>query len=330
MNNNPWHGLEVPDSSASITARRVDASSKWDLFWAVDSERNVLLVMKHDTKSTSKNRLPKLREIDVRSDLLPGGQPTIVWRLLSSSAKDLFYRLCADIAEATARCGSEAEAVATAVARTWRWHHLLKGGSSGLLSPNLQMGLIGELLVLETYLLPQVGAELAVNGWVGPLDASQDFRVGRIAIESKAISSDNSGTVRISSEHQLSSEDLDELYLHVSHVDSASPEDHEALCLTDHVKRLRLKLETAHVAVRDRFNALLVAAGYSDDDDYSVFQWNASERGLFCVDDTFPRLTPFTVPAGVGAVSYTVDLSVSGSSLASPETLRETLTASIQ
>ena len=330
MSSNPWLGLTAPASRESITARRVDAGSKWDLFWAVDCERHVLLIMKHGLKSSPKSRLPKLREIDVRLEVLLDGQPALVWRLLAHVARDIFFRLCSDIAEATARCASEAEAVEIAVARTWRWHHLLKGGTSGLLSSNLQMGLIGELMVLESYLLPLVGPDLAVSSWLGPLDAAQDFRVGNVAIESKAIASENAGSVRISSEYQLSNADVDWLYLHVCHVDAASSDDSDALTLTEYVARVRLKLTSANPSAKDRFDALLVAAGYSDDDDYSAFTWNASERSVFCVDDAFPRLTLANVPSGVEAIGYTIDLSLCGAFLISPETLQEKLAPSIQ
>jgi len=38
--------------------------------------------------------------------------------------------LCRDIVECTARAKSEREAVALTLARTWRWHHLLRGGDT--------------------------------------------------------------------------------------------------------------------------------------------------------------------------------------------------------
>ncbi len=330
MNSNPWHGLAVPTSSAQLTALRVDASSKWDLFWAVDSERRVLLVMRHKVKGAPKNRLPKLREIEVRSERNSDGQSALVWRLLASQAKDLFYRLCVDISEAIARCSTEAEAVEAAAGRTWRWHHLLKGGSTGLLSPARQMGLIGELLVLENHLLGQFSPQQAVNSWLGPLNAPQDFQIGQTGIESKAVSSEHAALVRISSEHQLSTDELDQLFLHVCHVDSASDVGSDALSLTEHVQRVRSKLSAADPSVLDRFDALLLATGYSHEHDYSAQKWIVSERSWFRVDDGFPRLTPSNIPSGTGSVSYFVDLRLSGGSLISLDTLRETLARSFQ
>jgi hypothetical protein len=46
-------------------------------------------------------------------------------------------------------------------------------------------GLLGELIILKDAIAPRFGNDAAVNGWVGPHDAPQDFLVAGIAIEVK-------------------------------------------------------------------------------------------------------------------------------------------------
>ena len=46
--------------------------------------------------------------------------------------------------------------------------------------------MIGELLVLESVLLPHMEASAAVTAWRGPLGSPKDFEIGRVAIEVKA------------------------------------------------------------------------------------------------------------------------------------------------
>ena len=76
--------------------------------------------------------------------------------------------------------------MSAALSRTWRWHHLLRGGRGTLLSPEEQKGLLGELFVLERLLLPRMDASSAVTAWRGPLGAPKDFEAARVAIEAKA------------------------------------------------------------------------------------------------------------------------------------------------
>ena len=105
--------------------------------------------------------------------------------LRNSNQRDIFQTLCLDIISAAARAESEAQAVSAALMRTWRWHHLLRGGRGSLLSPEEQKGLLGELLVLERILLPRMDAASAVTAWRGPLGAPKDFEIARVAIEAK-------------------------------------------------------------------------------------------------------------------------------------------------
>ena len=69
--------------------------------------------------------------------------------------------------------------MSAALSRTWRWHHLLRGGRGTLLSPEEQKGLLGELFVLERLLLPRMDASSAVTAWRGPLGAPKDFEIAK-------------------------------------------------------------------------------------------------------------------------------------------------------
>ena len=62
------------------------------------------------------------------------------------------------------------------LARIERWRALLLADSAGL-DRSAMRGLIGELLVLETRLLEQLGPDEAVHAWTGPLRTAQDFTI---------------------------------------------------------------------------------------------------------------------------------------------------------
>jgi hypothetical protein len=328
MREDAWSGLTVPSSATAVNARRVDASLPWDLFWGLDHSGRVLLMLKHSPATGPRQRLPRLRDIEVASETLPEGVPVLVLRLQDGRLRDVFQRLCDDIASSIRRCSTEAEAVDAAVGRTWRWHHLLRGGGGGLLRPEEQKGLIGELLVLEHHLLPVVGAEPAVAAWRGPLSAPQDFVHGSVAVESKATSTSDSGSVIVSSEAQLSEERYSTLFLHLSVLDPADPDTAGSFTVTEVAARVRATLAAAGENVVLRVDALFSAAGFRPEDDYSDYAWTGGERSIYRVAGAFPRLTAANIPPGVSEVSYTVRLPLDDTFLVSPRELHEALSGS--
>ena len=63
----------------------------------------------------------------------------LAFKLLDSNQRDIFQTLCEDIISAASQAKSEVGAVSAALTRTWRWHHLLRGGRGTLLSLEEQM-----------------------------------------------------------------------------------------------------------------------------------------------------------------------------------------------
>lgn len=325
MADDPWGELAPPESASSITARRMDAANKWAFFWGLDHDRRCLLVMRHAVASAPRQQLPLLREVEVRSEVLPDGQPVLVLRLADPSLREIFFQLCRDIAAAAARCETEAEAVDAVVARTWRWYHLLRGGGAGRLRPEEEKGLIGELLVFEHYFIPTLGPAAGVGAWRGPLGEPKDFTHGTVGVESKARGTRDAGIVFVSSEIQLADDGLVQLFLHLSVIDRATLEDPQAFTLPDVVLRVRNALASGGDLVTGRYEALLAAAGYHQEHDYSDSAWSGGERSIYRISGDFPRLTPASVPSGVSSVRYMLSLQHAGSHLTSPSVLRSAL-----
>lgn len=324
--NHPWHSLGIPKGPSEISARRISEDLRWDFYWARDHEGRSLLVMKHDLASSPRERLPKLRGVEVFIE--PdgnSGRQSLALRLLDSSLRDLFERLCLDIVASTDPAASEPEAVHTALSRTWRWHHLLRGGGAGLLSSEEQKGLIGELLVLERYLLALTSPALAIAAWRGPLGEPVDFLIGRTAIESKARGTSDASMVHISSEFQLANSEGNALFLHLTVLDSADADDDAAFTVADVAVRVRNRLGGGDKPTVERFNALLAAAGLRFEDDYSHARWQGGERAIYRVRETFPRLTSDTIPAGVSNVAYLLSLAVCGPFLVEPAVLQASI-----
>ena len=170
-----------------------------------------MLTLPHAASSSpAVTRLPQIRDIEVSlsdaDDAWNADPRAQAARLLPGGP--LPHALPRHRVFGCARAVSEPDAVNTALRRTWRWHHLLRGGRSGLLSPEEQKGLIGELFVLGA-LSPPAAPSLSRSSrhGSGPLGSPKDFEVRSAGDRGQGTARERaSRTWRITSEHQLDSD----------------------------------------------------------------------------------------------------------------------------
>lgn len=200
----------------------------------------------------------------------------------------------------------ESLATATAV--------VLQGMSSLLrrqsaLSREQEVGLLGELLVLES-LLNSHSPEDALAMWRGPESEEHDFSLYDSDIEVKTTTSEER-THWISSTHQLSPVGSRPLML-VS-IQLTPKMGLNSVALPNLIDHLGGRFGSFEVRFRDK----LEAVGYlSDDADLYTTEWALRNPvAFYAVDDDFPKLTPKELselrirPNQIKAVRYQVDLS---------------------
>ena len=305
----PWKDLILPLNSASLSAKRVDADGRWNFFWAYAYDKKRIMALRHTAEASLRIQLPMLKGI--KCLLLPeepDGTRLLSLKLQDSSLHDIFYQLCLDIIAAANSATTESEVVARTVARTWRWHHLLRGGGDKQLSSEEQKGLIGELLVIEKFLLPALSPKDAVSSWRGPLGAPKDFEIGTIAIEAKARRGAATPYVSISSEHQLDRSGTERLFLHVADISGAVSGSADAFTVTMIAVRVEQLLRSADESAADAFVSLLEAAGFRWEDDYSDKTWLHGSDRAYEVVDHFPAITAQNCATGVSQVHYAIAL----------------------
>lgn len=309
MNSDPWKDLSTPRMPNAVNAKRIDATIPWGFFWARSIDDKCLFVITHHIESTSSVRLPHLQGIEVtQSDGMASNEQMLVFKLNESIHKDLFYNLCMDIVVSTSAAKTEKEAVLLALTRTWRWHHLLRGGSNNRLSQEEQKGLIGELLVIEQHLLPNLSAMDVVAGWRGPLGAPKDFEIGSVCIEVKSRRSAAVPCVAVSSESQLDDTDIDTLFLYVTDLDRAPCNSTDGKSLTTLASRVRELIGSMDQSAVEVLEGLLAAAGFRWHDDYSDTLWLEGHSRLYRVWGCFPRITSKQIASGIRNVRYTISL----------------------
>lgn len=299
-NDTPWSGLEP----GKTDTRRVDASARWNWFWAVMPRADVTLVLQLTDLPKPTPDLPKLRNLEIRFQTLPGG-PILYIRLKDSAQIELFETLCRDVMAAGELAETEAEALERAIGRTFRWHYLLRGGKPDVLSEETQKGLIGEIEVLKL-LIATLGAKPALTAWTGPSGAPKDFELRADCIEVKARRGASQPFVKINSEHQLADVPDRRLWLGVLAVDKVqSP---HGRTLTEHVDEVTDLLERTEPSAIMDWDLHLADAGYDALHDYSAWRWIISPPEFHAVAEGFPRIAA-PVPLGVAGVTYALALS---------------------
>lgn len=305
----PWRQLSKPVGEQPISALRADATHPWEFFWGIDSEGRKLLVLRFKESSASRFRLPRARGLKVlyTQSGEPGTQLLVI-ALVDSTLLDVFWRLCVDVIDGTRGADSELEAVSIAVRRTWRWHNLLRGGSDNRLSPQQQIGLIGELETLKNLVIPGAGALAAVESWKGPEDGPKDFDLGSVALESKAGSDGSKGRVNISSLEQLTTGGFSNVFLSVTHVRRAT-DGSSGKTIIEIAQFIYENLRDTSPSVADEFELKLEAAGLYQSHSYDEFVWEVGETTVFAVEAAFPRIEKPDVHEAIDRVSYSITVS---------------------
>ena len=181
---------------------------------------------------------------------------------------------------------------------------LLNEQSERSISVENVAGLIAELVLLERLL--QL-SPVAWVSWKGPLKDRHDFRAATTAIEVKAGLRRHSRRVRISSIEQLVPPIGGPLYLRHSQLEQTAS---GSLCISQLAERC-CSLADSRLDVR----RLLSESGCVDPDasEWNRFSFNNEETQTFEVIEQFPKIVPAsfpgkTIPSGVLAVEYTIDL----------------------
>lgn len=172
------------------------------------------------------------------------------------------------------------------------------------LSPEAEIGLVGELTVLSAIIGAGVPPALAVGSWVGPLNGLQDFELGTGALEVKTTLSATGFPAKVGSLDQLDDRLRQPLFV----VGIRLQQLENGRTLPNFVEVLHQVFEGDGEA-QGLFADRLLAAGYLDlhADRYSRKFEQVGLRVLAVAGD-FPRLTSGTVPVGILKAIYEFDL----------------------
>ena len=280
---------------------RVTATHQIDLFVGVENGRRALLLLCDEEPA----KIPAFEAIGVSSRQREDGQWALIVCLERRDLGPLFAYLAEDLVYATEHEGDSGRAAKRLVERLKWWQRLLSRGQSGVLGAMELRGLVGELLFLGDYAIPSFGAKLAVDSWVGPLDAPRDFRFVDLDVEVKALGRDST-TVRISSLEQLE-ESGAPIVLAALTLESAVDDKGGAVSVHELVERVRTLCEP-DADIVTALNQRLWAAGYTDRPEYRSMYFLLRGAEFYECRKGFPWIVRSDVPAGIARCAYEIEI----------------------
>jgi len=308
-----WRALFQPvtDGVSGWKTIRVAAGSAFHVRAGrrLPGNEEALLVGFNGMRLPKAEHLPMGRGFSVtEEDLGPegGGRIWVALCRQPAGSRELFGVMADDLAGLLriSTSDNEQSVFQSFVARIRAWQEFMQRGSDGVLSPESEVGLVGELQVLITLISAGVSHYLAVDSWKGPIGGVQDFSVGAGAIEVKSTIAAASFPAKIGSLDQLDDAIVHPLYLAAVRLAI----DPDGKSLPDIVREVRELLDVEPVARRE-FDSRLLHAGYFDTASlrYSRRFRHTATR-ILPVSDGFPRLIRIEVPVGITRALYEIDL----------------------
>jgi hypothetical protein len=307
---NPWESIKTP--SKDVSALRISSEHPLELFWAKDHLGYYLLIYEYPSNSNVViKEPPELEGVETISNRANETTSRLILVLKDKVDWELFYSLCTDLLTATAKTVKPETASSIILNRLRRWNRFLKKKRADILPEEKIKGLIGELVFLKDYLIPKYGCTNSVKFWQGPEGAPQDFNINRTAVEVKCQMGGTTPNIKISSADQLYSQ-LPDLYLFVLTMGKSEKTSSGVINLNDLVNQIQSLLENESSSSIERFQDLLMEAGYIYNVKYYDYNYVITSNQVFHVKDNFPRICPPDLMPGIIKLSYNISLSECG------------------
>lgn len=281
--------------------RRVDEDHPLDIYLGRDTSArtSMLLISKSVPMQIYSSHL-----IGISTGKRVDGAWALSFCLLDNQYQDMFFHFCDDIINATRDIKDKSQGTTFVCLRYLKWQEMLKKNSSGLLSFSEIKGLIGELVFLKEILFDKYGKNVALQSWIGPDKADQDFVCADSWYEVKATVS-GAATVKISSIEQLDTNNDGELV--VVYLDKTSYANPNRITLNSIVDEIENNLENGEQ--RQLLRDILIRQGYIHRNEYDEHGFVCTVINRYLVNQSFPALRKKDIPTAIANSNYSLSLS---------------------
>ena len=240
--------------------------------------------------------------------LVNSEQDGLVWLALTRSPNgnlELFSAMVSDVLRAILATGTgdHSRELRAFLGRIRAWQEFMRKGAVPLSAEN-EIGLVGELTVLEKMLDVGMAPETAIKAWSGPLDGIRDFELGFGAIEVKTTVASAGLVAKIGSLEQLDDTNCKPIFLGA--VKYALTESGQTL--PEKISAIRALLESDPITLSE-FDDRVLAAGYMPAHSPQYHRrFSLRQIAILEVGENFPRLMHGNVKPGVISARYEINL----------------------
>lgn len=227
--------------------------------------------------------------------------------LVNNDFKDVFNSLVADVLSNILDETGTDRILNKYTDQLFKWQNLFERFNKPGLSPEEQRGLFGELYFLRKFLLNNEDLHGIVESWIGCEKQVRDFQSGSWSVEVKTSSGNNHQKVHISSERQLDTSNVKNLFLY--HL-SLEPKQNSGETLNDIVNSISEILQPDAFALKT-YQGKLLEGGYFEHHKslYDMVGYVIRHEQFYEVKNEFPRIEEKYIRDGVGDVKYTIIIS---------------------
>lgn len=236
--------------------------------------------------------------IEVKINTRNDGKKAVCFSLMDDIEKDIFYRFCEDICEATKNVPKE-NGLKIINSRWNRWINMFKNPHSLIMSEKEIRGLIGELVFLRDYMFDKYSVGKSIEAWMGPVSSHKDFEIDDTWYEIK-VCYQSSKSVTISSIEQLDSKQGG--YLCIVELENTNRYVTERLTLNNLVSQIFDMI--LDQKLKQEFMKKVTEVGYSYFEEYDNYIYFCKNIKKYLVNDDFPRLRKEDLPKEIATVSY--------------------------
>lgn len=280
---------------------RIDATHpiEWNIGYENLNQKSLLLITEYEP-----NDLPSSKSIQVTIAQRVDSKWAVSFRLIRLEQEEVYINLCYDIIESSRKQTDCIEGIEYIQNRYLNWTKLMELQKNGLLSENEKKGLIGEILYLQQLISNGAEPLKAIESWIGPEGADQDFVDENGWHEIKALGI-GAKSITISSLEQLNVCQPGELILYF--VDKTAPNEPSAFSLLTLIHSTRDLVKHNNKAF-ELINRKLLQYGYIDVSEYEKQFYRLSDTKRYRVDELFPKLVKSNVPSQIISASYQISL----------------------
>ncbi|MDE3235485.1 MAG: PD-(D/E)XK motif protein [Bacteroidota bacterium] len=310
--NEIWNEIENDKSLANgLLLRRYSAEVNPDIYVALRQPENVrcLAIRLSGESNPDLSLYSDLKDIDL--EIIPDEKNAPAFYLLivlkTKQHDDVFATLCEDLINRIKAFTIEKIMLKELFIRLEKWKSLFSKASQSGLSMSEQLGLYGELYFLKKLILSGTSAIRGITSWIGPEKQPKDFQLEDWAVEVKTSAGKNHQKIQISSERQLDTSNLSNLFLfHLS----LEGQQQNGETLNEIIQSLNTILDQDSYS-RNLLSVKLLEAGYFSYHSglYESIGYRIRKETYYKVKDNFPRIVERDLRNGVGDVQYTIILS---------------------